>query len=105
MTEFVVYLILGPVMVLGMCLLVLPVIERARQRKIEKSNRIVQEILDEYTREVELRTKFDIAYNDRRARHKVINVDFVDHGPPTDKAADWKLVYNEELGIYQKVRR
>ena len=106
MTESMVYLMLAPLMVMVILALSYPFILRAKRRKIEENNRIVQQLLDEYTKEVDLRIKFDRAYNDRRATRKVINVDFVDHNPqPNDDAKKWKLVYNEQLGVYQKVRR
>tara|TARA_B100000214_G_C23704006_1_gene506603 strand:- start:8 stop:322 length:315 start_codon:yes stop_codon:yes gene_type:complete len=103
--EIMVYLILIPALVIGCLILAYPFVLRAKQRKLEENNRIVQQILDEYAKEVELRTKFDMAYRDRRTVRKVINVDFVEHAPAKSDVTGWKLVYNEELGVYQKVPR
>ena len=105
MTDFMIYLVFAPLTVIACMLLMYPIVLRHKRRKIEENSRIVQEILDEYTREVELRAKFDMAYNNRASSRKVNNVDFVEHGPQQDDARGWKLIYNKELGIYQKVRR
>ena len=105
MDQLMIYLMLIPAMVIGVLMIVYPFVLRAKKKKIEKNNKIVQEILDQYAKEVEIRTRFDIAYEDRRNSRKVINVDFVDCTPKDNDAIGWKLVYNEELGIYQKVPR
>ena len=105
MNQLIIYFMLIPSVVLGVLVILYPFVQRAKRKKIERNNKIVQEILDEYTREIELRTKFDMAYQDRRAKRKVINVDFTDCNPKENDATGWKLVYNKELGVYQKIPR
>ena len=105
MDQLIVYLMLIPVAVIGTLMVLYPIVQRSKRKKIERNNKIVQEIIDEYTREVELRTRFDMAYHDKRAKRKVINVDFADCNTKDNDATGWKLVYNKELGIYQKIPR
>ena len=99
------YLMLIPAVVIGTLMVWYPFAQRAKRKKIERNNKIVQDILDEYTREIELRTRFDMAYHESRNKRKIINVDFADCKPKDNDATGWKLVYNKELGIYQKVPR
>lgn len=103
--EIMVYLILGPVMVLGWIAIVQPAVEHARQKKIDRTNRIVQHLLDDYNRELELRAKFDSCFSNHPTQTNIINVDFVERSDHEGSPSDWKLVYNKRLGIYQKVPR
>ena len=105
MDQLMIYLMLIPAIVIGALMVLYPFVQHAKKKKIERNNKIVQDILDEYTREVELRTRFDMAYHDKRSKRKIINVDFADCNLKDNDATGWKLVYNKELGIYQKIPR
>ena len=75
--------------------------KQKEQRK--NTDRRVQALLDEMaTSEFEYRL-----HHPKPASAKVINVDFTVHNPtdPVDTALGFKLVYDEELGIYYKVPR
>ena len=70
-----------------------------------RHDRAMQKRLEEYVRQTELRLKFDAIRREQGNCTNVINVDFVDHTPEEDDIMGWKLVYNKDLGVYQKVRR
>ena len=105
MNEIVAYLALLPIAAMACLIIAYPFVQRAKKRKLEETNRTVQQILDECKREIELRTRFEAAYHEKRKHRKVINVDFVNCDSENNNATEWKLVYNEKLGVYQKVRR
>tara|TARA_E500000331_G_scaffold355651_2_gene411722 strand:- start:820 stop:1140 length:321 start_codon:yes stop_codon:yes gene_type:complete len=106
MIEFVLYSI---TVVSIATIIIYPIVLRAKKKRIKENDRIVKELLDDYSKQLELQVAFDrIRYEkETRPRHprKVIDVDFVDHNPTRASTNDWKLFYNEELGVYQKVRR
>lgn len=105
MSEIVAYLALLPALAVVCLIVAYPFVRRAKNRKLEETNRAVQQILDECKKEIELRARFEAAYHEKRKHRKVINVDFVNCDSENNNATDWKLVYNEKLGVYQKVRR
>ncbi len=75
-----------------------------RQKELRKdTDRKVQALLDEMAwSEFEYRR-----HHPEPNSAKIINVDFTTHDPidPVDTVLGFKLVYDEELGIYYKVPR
>jgi len=81
--------------------------ERAQKRKY--NDIAVQQLLDEI-RDQRLREMWDQgAFEHPPPQQKVINVDFSEvesqSNDPLHKPLKYKLVYDEYLGIYRKVRR
>ena len=100
-----VYLAMVPATAVVCLILAYPFVQRAKRKRIEETNRAVQKILDECRKDIEAQVRFDESYHKQRNARKIINVDFISHDHENNDATDWKLVYNEELGVYQKVRR
>ena len=77
-----------------------------RKRKRDRIDRAVKEILDQYARELYYRDTTERGQGSGVAdRSNIINVDFVEIKSEETDARDWKLVYNKELDVYQKVPR